>query len=400
MVNYLVEEGHWGIYKNIENMPLERFDSFRTIINEFSTKVGHITQFSPVRGKRPFEHNNDKEEIIHSPRDDSFCKVVEGKLPAVIISKDTSKEEDALSINSSKAILSEFNAISIVNLFTPMARVLYDNVQQITSVRDKSVGVGLVHLLVNHYDTLSEVPISEVEQLLLTTRLAQKNSISELKAKYDTDKLTILHFFNIGEEAGASICHLHSQTYIYANEIGHGWTSLGFLSVPGFHKKLKNNLNYCLACELSKADKKVIDPIGQDLLVKERKVFENGEWLVVTAFSPERDGQLRIFPKRHVSQFIYLDDKQITDLAEALVYANKALDNFIKGTSPSMHLLQDRNILFRQDNIGYDSGMHMIIDIIPIQRIGGAEIMETYRIATMFPEDVAEIMRESLKETK
>ena len=396
----MVEEGHWGIYKNIDNMPLERFDSFRTIINEFNTKVGHITQFSPVRGKRPFEHNNDKEEIVVSPRDDSFCKVVEGKLPAVVLSKDSTKGENALSINSAKVDLAEYNAISIVNLFTPMARVLYDNVQQITSVRDKSVGIGLVHLLVNHYDTLSEVPIEEVDKLLHTTRLAQKNSISELKAKYDTEKLTILHFFNIGEEAGASICHLHSQTYIYANEIGHGWTSLGFLSVPGFHKKIKNNLNFCLACELSKGKEKVIDPIGQDLLLKERTVFENDEWLVVTAFSPERDGQLRIFPKRHVSQFINLDDKQISSLAEALVIANRALDIFIKGTSSSMHLLQDRNILFRQDNIGYDSGMHLIIDIIPIQRIGGAEIMETYRIATMFPEDVAEIMRESLKETK
>ncbi len=400
MVNYLVEEGHWGIYKNIENMPLERFDSFRTIINEFNTKVGHITQFSLIRGNRPFEHNNDKDEIFHSPKDDSFCKVVEGTLPAVLLSKDSEKVEDALSINSAKSKLTDHRAISIVNLFTPMARVLYDNVQQITSIRDKSVGIGLVHLLTNHYDTLTEVPIEEVEKLLFTTRLAQKNSISELKAKYNTEKLTLLHFFNIGEEAGASICHLHSQTYIYANEIGHGWTSLGFLSVPGFHKKLKNNMNYCLACELSKGDRKIIDPIGQDLLLNERTVFENDEWLVVTAFSPERDGQLRLFPKRHVSQFIYLDDKQITDLAEVMVIANKALDNFIKGTNPSMHLLQDRNILFRQDNVGYESGMHLIIDIIPIQRIGGAEIMETYRIATMFPEDVAAIMRESLKEVK
>ncbi|MCE7739604.1 MAG: hypothetical protein KAU62_06895 [Candidatus Heimdallarchaeota archaeon] len=396
----MVEEGHWGIYKNIDNMPLERFDSFRTIINEFNTKVGHITQFSPIRSKRPFEHINEKVEIIHSPKDDSFCKVVEGILPAILLSKDSEKGEDALSINSAKTSLTNHIAISIVNLFTPMARVLYDNVQQITSIQDKSVGIGLVHLLTNHYDTLSEVPIPEVEKLLITTRLAQRNSISELRERYKTEKLTVLHFFNIGEEAGASICHLHSQTYIYANEIGHGWTSLGFLSVPGYHKKLKNNMNYCLACELSKGAEKIIDPIGQNILLKERKVFENDDWLVVTAFSPERDGQLRIFPKRHVSQFIDLDNKQIADLAEALVIANKALDNFIKGTSLSMHLLQDRNILFRQDNVGYDSGMHLIIDIIPIQRIGGAEIMETYRIASMFPEDVAAVMRESLKEIK
>ncbi len=383
-------------------MPLERFDPFRTLINEFNTKVGHVTQFSPIRGKRPIEHNNEEtEEIIeHSPQDDSFCRVVKGELPAVVLSRDDKIIEHPLSVNSEKKNLEDSSAISIVNLFTPMARVLYDNTQQITSIKDKSVGIGIVHLLTKHYDILSEVPIIEVAKLLTTTQLVHRNSINELKERYKTDKLTTLHFFNIGEESGASICHLHSQTYIYANDIGHGWTSLGFLSVPGFHKELKKDEDYCLACEVANNKEKIVDPIEQELLVEERMVFENNEWVVLTAFSPERDGQLRLISKRHVSQFIDLDAKQLMGLAEALVNANKALDNFIKMANPSMNLLQDRNILFRQDNVGYSSGMHLMIDIIPIQRIGGAEIMETYRIATMFPEDVASIMRESLKETK
>ena len=383
-------------------MPLERFDPFRTVVNEFNTKVGHVTQFSPIRGKRPFEHEESEGEEVScvTPTDDSFCRVVKGELPAVVLSKDNETAEHSLSVNSAKLNLQDYTAISIVNLFTPMARVLYDNVHQIESIKNKSVGIGIVHLLTNHYDILSEVPIEEAVKLLTTTQLVQKNSIKDLKQKYKTDKLTVLHFFNIGEESGASICHLHSQTYIYANDIGHGWTSLGFLSVPGFHKEFKKDESYCLACEVARNSQDVVDPINQELLVKERIIFENEEWLVLTAFSPERDGQLRLIPKRHVSQFIELDANQIHGLGEALVIANKALDNFVKRANPSMNLLQDRNILFRQDNVGYNSGMHMMIDIIPIQRIGGAEIMETYRIATMFPEDVAEIMRESLKEAK
>ena len=400
-VKYL-EEGFWGIYKEIDNMPLERFDPFRTVVNEFNTKVGHVTQFSPIRGKRPFEHEEEEEqeEVIQSPMDDSFCRVVKGELPAVLLSKDSEIVEHSLSVNSDKINLQDYTAVSIVNLFTPMARVLYDNALQIESVKNKSVGIGIVHLLTKHYDTLSQVPTEEAVKLLTTTQLVQKNSIEELKARYNTDKLTVLHFFNIGEESGASICHLHSQTYIYANDIGHGWTSLGFLSVPGFHKEYMDDESYCLACEVAKNGEDLVDPINQKLLVKERRVFENEEWLVLTAFSPERDGQLRLIPKRHVSQFMELDEKQIKYLGEALVKANKALDNFIKMANPGMNLLQDRNILFRQDNVGYNSGMHLMIDIIPIQRIGGAEIMETYRIATMFPEDVAKIMRESLKEVK
>ena len=80
-----IPEGHWGIYKDKENMPLERFDPFRTIINEFGTKVGHITQFSPLRGNRPFEHKESEEdrERVTSPPTDSFCKIINGDLPAL-----------------------------------------------------------------------------------------------------------------------------------------------------------------------------------------------------------------------------------------------------------------------------------------------------------------------------
>ncbi|MHA1551469.1 MAG: hypothetical protein ACTSQC_05955, partial [Candidatus Heimdallarchaeaceae archaeon] len=108
------------------------------------------------------------------------------------------------------------------------------------------------------------------------------------------------------------------------------------------------------------------------------------------------DGQIRLIPKKHTSRFTKLDDNQLNTLADALVKANIALDEFIKNAPPNMHLLQDRNILIRQENEGYDSGMHMLIDIICIQRIGGAEKMETYRIATMFPEATAQVMRQSL----
>ncbi len=395
-----IPEGYWGIYKDKENMPLERFDPFRTIINEFGTKVGHITQFSPLRGNRPFEHqqNDDEMEKVSSPPTDSFCKIINGDLPALVITKQDEEGEHPFSTSPAKANLQDSTAISIVNLFTPMARVLFEHTQKTSMevLQDRSVGIGLVHLLTNHYDTLSEAPINEVYSLLRTTQLAHKRSIEALKERYNKDQLTTLHFFNIGEEAGASICHLHSQTYIYANNIGHGWTSLGFLSVPEFHKKAMKDEKYCLACSITKSRKDVKDPIGQDLLIEERIVYENEGWFVFTAFSPERDGQIRLIPKKHTSRFTELDDDQLNTLADALVKANIALDEFIKNAPPNMHLLQDRNILIRQENEGYDSGMHMLIDIICIQRIGGAEKMETYRIATMFPEATAQVMRQSL----
>ncbi|MBY9000843.1 MAG: hypothetical protein KGD64_08025 [Candidatus Heimdallarchaeota archaeon] len=395
-----IPEGHWGIYTDKKNMPLERFDPFRTIINEFGTKVGHITQFSPLRGNRPFEHvkSDESEETITSPPTDSFCKIVQGDFDAIIITKQDEVGENPFSTTPSKGSVKNYESISIVNLFTPMARVLYEHTQKTSmeALQDRSVGIGLVHLLTNHYDTLSEAPVNEVYSLLRTTQLAHKRSIEALKERYNKEQLTTLHFFNIGEEAGASICHLHSQTYIYANNIGHGWTSLGFLSVPEFHKNIMKDEDYCLACNIAKNRNDVKDPIGQELLIEERIIYENGAWFVFAAFSPERDGQIRLIPKKHTSKFTELSNDQLENLADALVKANIALDEFIKIAPPNMHLLKDRNILIRQENEGYNSGMHLLIDIISIQRIGGAEIMETYRIATMFPENTAKIMRQSL----
>lgn len=396
-----IPEGYWGIYKDAKNMPLERFDPFRTIINEFGTKIGHITQFSPLRNQRPFEHKNNSEifEDIHFPEEDSFCKIIKGDLPAVVLSKGNETCNHPLSVTPEKNNWKEYPAISIVNLFTPMARVLYEHTQHFESIKEKSVGIGLVHLPTTHFDSFTEISVEDTYELLKTTQVAHINSILELKNRYNIEKLSIMHFFNIGEEAGASICHLHSQTYIYANEgHSHGWVSLGFLSVPEFHKKQTKDTDYCLACEIAKNKESVKDPLNQQLLVTERLVYENDEWIVFTAFSPERDGQMRLIPKKHTSQFIKLSDKQLSGLADALVKANLALDEFVSIADSNMHLLQDRNILFRQENEGYDSGMHMLIDIIPIQRIGGAEIMETYRIATVFPEEVAKVMREKLKE--
>ncbi|MHA1407553.1 MAG: hypothetical protein ACTSSG_09255 [Candidatus Heimdallarchaeaceae archaeon] len=395
-----IKEGHWGIYTKSEEMPVERFDPFRTIINDYGTKVGYITQFSPLRSKRPFEHldkNNGKVVEKKSKEDDSFCKIVKGELPAIVITEESKKTKDPLSIEAEKKELTDLKALSIVNLFTPMARVLYNNTKSIEKISEKSVGVGLVHLLTKHYDTLSEIPKEEIFELLKTTKTAHLESIKVLKERYQTEKLTLLHFFNIGEEAGASICHLHSQTYIYANDIGHGWTSLGFLSVPQFYKKLKKDENYCLACEMVKKKEELFDPLGQNLNIEKRMVFENNEWIVITAYSPERDGQLRLIPKKHISKFANMNENQLYYLAEALKVANIALDEFVRKVDGNLHLLQDRNILFRQENEGYDSKMHLLIDIIPIQRIGGAEIMESYRIATLFPEQVAEIMKNALE---
>ncbi|MHA2203411.1 MAG: HIT domain-containing protein, partial [Candidatus Hodarchaeales archaeon] len=151
----------------------------------------------------------------------------------------------------------------------------------------------------------------------------------------------------------------------------------------------KGNETYCLGCEHIQG--LTVDPFGQRLRIKERIIWEDENWIVFTAYAPERDGHLRLLPKRHVSSLWELKSLEIVSLARAMIYANHVLSNFIGQFGGELHIRPDRNILFRQQHIGF-SPIHMLIEIIPVQRIGGAEILDDHRLSHIFPEETAKRM--------
>ena len=51
-------------------------------------------------------------------------------------------------------------------------------------------------------------------------------------------------------------------------------------------------------------------------------------------------------------------------------------------------------MIFRQKHFGFSTPIHMLIDIIPVQQIGGAEILDDHRLSHIFPEETAKRMRE------
>jgi hypothetical protein len=69
------------------------------------------------------------------------------------------------------------------------------------------------------------------------------------------------------------------------------------------------------------------------------------------------------------------------------------LTRFISEFGEKLLILQDRNIVFRQQN----SNFHMLIDIIPVQQVGGAEVLDDYRLSTFLPENTANFMKDLLK---
>ena len=389
-----ISEGFWGIYHKLDLSPDVRLDPFRTV-KDSGKLISHYSYISTLRADRPDEYSTGQDSLIYNyleEGEDSFCRLIAGELPSIVISRDLEVIRDPLSKNPSLENLRGATVFTIINLFTPMARVLPPQENAFHLNRRISKGIPLLHVFSNHYQIIDTVPIDEMVLFLKNIILTIKTS-QEALSKLANSNLTIFHFYNIGPRAGASIPHLHCQTLIYTNG-GHGWKDHSFFHSFERNKELQGDESYCLGCELIGGMK--IDPFGQRLHFEERIVWEDDYWIVFTAYAPERDGHLRLIPKRHVSAIWKLESSEIVSLAKALIHANIVLSSFIDRFGDELHILPDRNILFRQQHFGF-SPIHMLIDIIPVQRIGGAELLDDHRLSHIFPEETAKRMKDFTK---
>lgn len=379
-------DAKWGIYtkKNPVNIPSFRYDPFYSRIDpETDKKISHVTQISPIRSKQPFE--------MHEPEGfiDSFCRIAKGKLPAIVITNDDQIHQSPLSIHEEKRDWSDNTAISFINLFSPMARI---SIAPEENKEEVLQGIALVHTVVEHCDFVSDLNISQLQKLLTNTQLAQKETIRVLKETNKVEKLRMMHFFNMGIESGASIPHLHSQTYIYTADIG-----IGLYSEIQSQIQSQSTAN-CIGCQMAN-NKVKKDSFNQSLNIDERTVFDNGNWRVVTAFAPIREGHLRLMPKKHMGNFVDLGTNQLQDLAEAMFIADKAINVFIKQPNRKYLAKINRNILFKQSHVGFTDNIHMFIDFIINHPVGGAELLDAFRVTHIEPEKIAQIMRKGI-ETK
>ncbi len=379
-------DGQWGIYLTDNFLPCERFDPFCSYIDDKGSIIGHKTIFSPVRLQRPLEWESKQRTQLENrsfANEDTFCHLISGNTPAIIISKDLSVNQDPFSTKARYENLLSNTAFSTINLYPPVARIVQKQSNACETYVTPPMGLSLVHLFTNHYILPEEVPIDEWEMFLLNYRLTINACINH--PKISSKEGVVIHtFFNIGERAGASIPHLHGQTVLFWNQPGSGSKS------DNYWKSSKNYQDGCIKCQLWLNEGK--DQLSQSLLVNKRLIFQNAHWKAFLAYAPEKDAQIRLLPKRHVSALWNLNDSELTDLAPALIESNQMLTDFIKQGN-QYQLVEDRNIIIRQFPLDKENHFHMFIDILPVQQLGGAEAIDNQKFSFIFPETIASKMR-------
>ena len=244
---------------------------------------------------------------------------------------------------------------------------------------DMMNGVGAHEVIIetpDHDKTLADLDEFQISKILwvYTQRIADLGKDDRFKY--------VLVFKNQGEAAGASLQHAHSQ----------------LIATPVTPKRVKEELvgakeyydykRRCIFCDYIKQETKVLG---------ERLVAETGHFVALSPFAARFPFETWILPKRHAADFTYIEDDEVTDLANMLKLIlgklRAALDD-----PPFNYLLHMAP--FRRPRAGYwatiEEDYHWHIELIPrLIKIAGFEWGSGFFINPTPPEVAAQILRDA-----
>lgn len=228
--------------------------------------------------------------------------------------------------------------------------------------------VGFCELVVtgDHEKSLALLPVENIEEVIDS----YKERYLELMKKPFVNYVSIFH--NHGPEAGASQPHPHSQI------ITTPLIDIDLRKALINSQKHSKQKRKCLYCQMNNRERRI----------KKRIVFENRDFLAVCPFASKAAFEVIISPKKHLSNFERITEKEEQQLAEVfkavLGKLYKALNNppynFYLKTSPC----DGKNYPF----------YHWHFTILPKTGIwAGFEIGTRMEISTITPEKAAEYLR-------
>ena len=348
--------------ENIENVPSE----FRQ--NPVSLDWVII---ATGRAKRPHQFKEKrKKEKLPSSKNCPFCNLKTLEKQKVIFIYLKEKKIKGSWEKPLEKIPKDWQVVSISNKYPALIsqKVLK---KETKGIYQKISGIGF-HEVVVFRDHNLQIADLDKDQIFRIIETYQERFL-DLKKYPFINYIAI--FTNWGKEAGATIFHPHSQ--IVAMPIIDPDLNRSLKGSENFYKKYKK----CIYCQMLK----------ESLKEKERIVFENKDFVVLTPFASSIAFELRIYPKKHQSYFEEISKEEIKSLAEALKIAlfslKKGLNdpsyNFFIHTAPCDG--KKRNYY------------HWHLEIYPKTSIwAGFELCTGIQISTIKPEDASKYLRKVL----
>ncbi len=224
-----------------------------------------------------------------------------------------------------------------------------------------------VVILHDHNRHISQYKKDEFKMLLL----AYQDRFKSLAAQKCIDYVSIFH--NYGVEAGASVFHPHSQILALP------------IVPPDVYSSIRGSREYfhangrCIHCDMLEYERKD----------RQRIIFENESAVVLAPFISRSNFEIRVFPKRHEAYFEQVGEKELLDVAEAMLQALSRIKKKLKDPSFN-YFLHTAPVI---EKLGYGH-YHWHFEILPkLETYGGFELGTGIDIVTVSPEEVAKILR-------
>jgi UDPglucose--hexose-1-phosphate uridylyltransferase len=245
---------------------------------------------------------------------------------------------------------------------------------------DKMNGIGAHEVIIetpDHDTEMCDLPLDHLELVLKTYRFRLADLMKDERFRY------VLIFKNVGQRAGASLAHPHTQ--IIATPITPKTVALEFDSSRS-HYALKER---CIFCDLMR----------QEISEGRRIIYNKDDFLAFSPFAPRFPFEMWIMPKIHQSDYSLITDEQITSFARCLKDSLRRLKislddppmNFILHTGPNVEAKPKRPDHW--GSIKYDYHWHL--EIMPrLTRVAGFEWGSGFYINPVQPEEAARFLRE------
>lgn len=229
-----------------------------------------------------------------------------------------------------------------------------------------AVGFHEIVVTKSHKKQIADLKLQELKEVFDAYQERFLDLMNEKFVKY----ISIFH--NHGFSAGASIVHPHSQ--IITAPLLDADLKKSLLNAKNYFENKKS----CIYCEMGGWEKKT----------NQRIVFENEDFMAICPFASKSAFEVIITPKRHLSYFERITEKEKLNLAEVFQVIMKKIYKALKNPDYNFYL----------HTAPCDGGNHEYYHwhwtILPkTSEWAGFEIGTRIEISTIEPEKAAEILR-------
>ena len=218
-----------------------------------------------------------------------------------------------------------------------------------------------------HRVSLSELPTDRVTEVMRAYRERM------LELKKDTRLVYALIFKNVGQAAGASLEHSHSQlicTPVVPKRVGEEMDRCE--EYYQFHGK-------CLLCSA----------VQQELDAGERVVVDSDHFAVITPYASRFPFEMWVIPREHICHYESTPAEYLPELASVLREALCRLDVALE-SPPYNYVLHTTPF-----TIGDVDHFHWHMEIIPrVTHVAGFEWGTGFYINPVMPQEAAECLRQ------